>query len=370
LAVGVLVVVTGLSLGLAGGSSIQSNDVNYWILPDDDQQGISPVGYEGARLGSVHQTSAELRADAQIDHASPVAVQPIQLTEPTTDEQVWVLALGIIPSESGYEIGGIETSPLSPGDPYYANGTYNGTWTGEMVASPSTTELLGVERGARLETTEANRQLQVTAVAEENPRVGVNEAPVVLLHLAELQRLSKTATNDQATQILVLTDANIGSRLENVYPETTVEKRQGLFSVGATPSSLPFAMAVGSGLVAFGIGVAFVATMMGLELTATRSSLALLSAIGFRRRSIAVVLLAETVTVAVLGGIVGVAVGAFGIAAVNTGLGRVVGLPPVGTFDPVLIGYGIAAAVLVGVVSVAYPLYIMWRTETLAELTQ
>jgi putative ABC transport system permease protein len=370
LAVAVLVVVTGLSLGLVGGSSIQSSDVNYWIVPDDEQQGISPVGYEGARLGSVHQVSANLQTDSQIEHASPVAVQPIQLTGVESDKEAWVLALGIIPSESGYEIGGVETSQLSPGDPYYANGTYNGTWTGEVLGTPAAAELLGADRGSKLAVNKTKRELQVKTIAEQNPTVGVGEAPVVIMHLSELQQLAGTAAGDQATQILVLTNSNVADRLEDVYPGTRVETRQGLFAAGARLNSLPFAMALGAGLVALGIGITFVATMMGLELTATRSSLALLSAVGFRRRSIAIVLLAETITVAVVGGIVGVVIGAIGIVAVNAGLTRVAGLAPVGTFDPVLIGYGIAAAVLVGIVSVVYPIYIAWRTETLAELSQ
>lgn len=370
MAIALLVVVTGLSLGLADSTTVQSSDVNYWIVPEADATGTTPLAIEGAQLGGVHDVSASLAADDRISYVTPVAIQPLRLDRPATGDREWVLALGIIPTDSGYTLAGMETGSLDASYPYYANGTYNGTWTGEIVVSPAVSDRLDAGDGDELTAGEATRPLRVVDVADEDPRVGVSDAPVVVMHLAELQTLTDTADGDLADQILVATDADLRSDLEGVYPRTSVVTRSGLFSVAATPTNLPFAMAVGAGLVALGIGVAFVATMMGLELTATRQSLAILDAIGVSRLGITVLLVTETVTVAVLGGLLGIGLGALGIVGVNRGLGGVIDLPGVATFEPWLIGYGLVVAVAVGTISVLYPIYIAWRTDTLAELTR
>lgn len=370
-AIAVLVVVTGLSLGLAGTATVSADGVNYWIVPEEGETGITPLASEGARLGSVHDVAASIAEDERVEYATPVALQPLRLDHPRTDEQQYVMAIGIVPSDAERRIAGMSTRPLDDGYPYYDGGTYNGTWTGELIVSSAVQDRLGVAAGDELLAGEADRSLRVVSVASEDPTVGVGEVPTAVVHLAELQTLTDTVAGDQADQILVVTDgSDVRADLEGTYPKTAVVTRAGLFSVSATPTNLPFAMAVASGLVALGIGVAFVTTMMGLELTATRQSLAVLDAVGFSWGSVALLLVTETVTIVLLGGLLGIALGALGIAGLNAGVTDMVDLPAVATFDPVLIGYGLGVAVVVGVLSVGYPLYIAWRTDTLAELTR
>lgn len=370
IAIGVLVVVSGLSLGLAQTSTVESDDVNYWVVPEQEGTGTTPLAYEGAKLGSVHDISSTFSADERVSYATPVAIQPLRIDNPSTGEQMWVIALGIIPAEGSPTVGGMETAALDDSYPFYANGTYNGTWTGETVISPAVSEKLTAGEGDSLVSAEKSRQLQVVDVTDEDPTVGVNSAPTVVMHLSELQRLTDTDDGDQADQILVVTDSNIKGDLEGVYPRSSVVTRSGLFTASATPTNLPFAMAIASGIVAFGIGVAFVATMMGLELTATRQSIAILDAIGVSRFSLALLLISETITIAVLGGILGIGLGVVGIVGVNAGLTDLISLPAVATFRPVLVGYGIVTSVVVGAISVVYPLSIAWRTDTLEELTR
>jgi len=110
--------------------------------------------------------------------------------------------------------------------------------------------------------------------------------------------------------------------------------------------------------------------MMGLELTAGRQELAVLSAVGFSGRSRALVVVSETVTVAVLGGILGVGLGALAIVGVNAGVSSAIGIPSLATITPALIGYALVAAVAVGLCAAPYPLYLTTRTNTLEELTR
>jgi len=369
LAIAVLVIVTGLSLGLAGSAAVTSEDVDYWIVPEEEESGVSPLAYEEAQLGAVHDAREQIAANDAVEYTTPVAIQPVNLANPETESEGFVLALGVVPDTGSPSIAGIRTDTLDTSYPFYADGGYNGSWTGELIASPGVSELVGVEPGDRLTAGSDDRSLTVVDVAEDDPTVGPGETPVVVMHLAELQALTGLDRDDQADQMLVDSGGtDIQHELETIYEGTSVVTRGGLFEASTTPTNLPFAMALASGLIALGIGIAFVATMMGLELTATRESLAVLQAIGFSRLGIGILLASETVTVAVLGGVLGVALGMAGIFGVNAGIGEFLGLPTVATLDPVLLGYGLVAAAVVGLVSVVYPLYIAWRTEPVAEL--
>lgn len=368
-AIAVLVVVTGLSLGLAGTATVEGDDVNYWIVPEESDVGSTPFAYEGTQLSDVHGMSEELSHDDRISSATPVAIQLVRLDAVQTTESAHVMAIGVIPT-GGDRVAGIDISALDRTYPYYNEGSYDGEWTGELVASPAAADQLALSEGHRLTIQDADRQFEVVGLADENPQTGVGEIPVVIVHLAELQSVTGLGETDQANQIQVATtDSDVRKDIEEKYPETSVVTRSGFSGVQAEPTNLPFAMAVAAGLTALGIGVIFVTTMMGLELTATRQQLAVLNAVGFRYSSVALLVVIETLTIAVLGGLVGVALGLGAILGLNAGLASTFDLPMIAVIEPSLIGYGIGTATLVGILSVSYPLYITYRTGTLEELT-
>ncbi|GAB3411448.1 hypothetical protein GCM10027435_03050 [Haloparvum alkalitolerans] len=370
-AVGLLMVVTGLSLGLATGATVDGDGVNYWIVPDDGNAGSVPLSAEGTQLGDVHTTAARIESDERVRYATPVAIHPIRIQNPETDERMYVLALGIIPTAEQTHISGLNISTLDTAYPHYANGTYEGAWTGETVITPAVSAEIGTERGGPLELARDDRELDVVGAAETNLSAGVGEVPAVVMPLAELQTVTGTASGDQADQIMVSTsDSRVRESLTGIYPRTKVITRSGIVGADTTPTSLPLAMALTASLVAGGIGVAFVATMMGLELTAGRRELAMLGAIGFSQRSRALLSVSETLIVSALGGLLGVVFGTAGILALNAGIAQTIGLSTVAELSLPLAGYAFVMALLVGLLSAPYPLYLALRTDTLEELTR
>ena len=370
LAVALLVIVTSLSAGLAGGATVQSEDIDYWIVPDESGAGSVPLNAEGAQLSEVHRITAQLRADSRIDYATPVAITPIQLQNPTTDERTYVLALGVIP-ESGRHVAGLNTTPLAGSYAHHQNGSYAGPWTGEMVISPAVATELNITPNEQIAFGGNTRIGTVTHVTDTNLDAGVGEVPAVVMPLAELQTLTGQTSSDTADQILVsTTDPSVQSLLAGIYPGTSVVSRAGLTGAETSATSLPLAMALAATVVAGGIGVTFVATMMGLELTASRQELAILGAVGFSARARVLVVITETVTVAVLGGVFGVALGAVGVGGLNVAIAEVVGVTTLATLTPGIILYALAAAVGVGVLAVPYPLYLATQTDVLAALTR
>lgn len=370
LAVALLVVVTSLSAGLAGGATVQSDDIDYWIVPDESGAGSVPLNAEGAQLGDVHRITAELQADARIGYASPVLLQPLQVQHPATDAQTYVLAVGVIP-EPNREVAGLNTTPLAGAYTYYANGSYNGTWSGQSVISPVVADDLNATTGDTLRLGGASRDVTVTQITATELEAGVGKVPAIVMPLAELQAVTGQTTADSADQILVsTTDPSVESLLGTIYPQTTVVTRSGLVGADTSATSLPLAMALAATLVAGGIGVTFVATMMGLELTAGRRELAVLGAVGFSNRSRILVVLTETVTVAVLGGLSGIVLGLGGVAGVNRAIESTIGVAQLATVTPGIVVYALAAALVVGVLAVPYPLYLAVKTDVLTELTR
>jgi putative ABC transport system permease protein len=368
-AVALLFVVTSVSIGLADSTTVQSEGIDYWIVPDDGGSGSVPLESEGARLSQVHDITADLNADDRIEYASPVALQPLRLENPSTGDREYVIAIGILPPDGQRRVADMRLGPLSEAYPYYAGGEYDGEWTGEFVASPAVADRLALGVNDTAAVSGANRTLTLVGVNDREMTAGFGEVPAVAMPLAELQSLTGLDGADEADQILVsTTDPSVESSLAAIYPRTEVVSRAGLTGFQATSTNLPLAMALAATIVAGGIGVAFVATMMGLELTAGRRELAVLGAVGFSRRSRALVVVSETVTVAVIGGALGVGLGAVATVAVNAGVASAIGVPSLATVTPAVAGYAFVVAVLVGLCAAPYPLYLTIRTDTVEAL--
>lgn len=370
-AVALLFVVTGISLGLAAGATVESEDIDYWIVPDESGSGSVPLEAEGARLSEVHEVTERLRSDDRIDYVTPVALRPVRLENPETGNQTYVIAVGVIPPDRPRRVADMDVSALDAEYAHYDGGTYDGRRSDQIIVSPGVAASLGLDRGDTARIGRSDRSLTVAAVNDREMAAGFGEVPAIAMPLAELQSMTGLAAADEADQILVgTTDSSVESDLEGIYPGTEVVSRTGIAGAEATPTNLPLAMALAAALVAGGIGVAFVATMMGLELTAGRRELAVLDAVGFSERARALVVVSETITVAVLGGVAGVALGLVATVGVNAGVASALGLSSLTRTPPWLAAYALVAAVVVGLCAAPYPLYLAASTDTLEELTR
>lgn len=357
LAVGLMVTVTGISLGLASQSVVESEGVDYWLLPEDASVQSVAVSSGGPRLGSVHASSERIAADPRVEYAIPVGLELLPVSDGTTGERRYLLAVGVV-ARPGAEILGVPLDHLAPGDPYFADGSYDGAWTGEVVLNDAAAAVTNLTAGSRIALAgrDAPGPLTVVNVTDSEAATGVGSTPVALVHLSELQRLTGATGGDQADQILVGTDSpGVKDYLADLYPRTSVVTRSGIAAQEVSTSNLPLAVAVAALVVAVVVGVLFVTTLMGLEVSASREQLGALSAVGFSGRSLAVLVAAETVVLALLGGGVGLVLGWLGIVGVNRLGDALVGTGTVAVFDPLLIGYALVVAAAIGVVGAIYP---------------
>ncbi|QIB79211.1 ABC transporter permease [Haloferax volcanii] len=371
LAVTLMTTVSGIALGLGAENAIQSEGVDYWVVPEASTASSVAVSVGSPQLGDTHAITDRLARDERVDYATPVQTQLVTLAPEDGSTDEYVLAAGIIPPEEPTSVVGVSTEALTPGDPHYANGSYDGPRTGELVLNDAAAELLGVSAGDEVTASVGGSRAEFTVadVREGSLSSGVGPVPVALVHLSELQTMTGSTEGDLADQLLVSTDsAGVRSDIEALYPRTSVVTQTGLAVRGASTSSLPLAMAAVSLVVAVLVGVLFVATMMGLEVNADRRNLAVLSAMGYRTSSQMLLVVAETVVVATVGGVVGVVAGIGGIHLTNAITRELLGVQ-VALFDPVLVGYSVAVAALIGLVSSIYPAWLTWRTPTLEAMS-
>lgn len=359
IAIATLVLVTGIAVGLGAETTAYGSDVDYWIVPEGG--GASAlVNTGGAMFGETHPTTAELTEREEIEYATPVLTRPIQLESAT--EQEYVLAVGVVGAADASRIAGLPPSALSPGDPHFGDGAYDGPRTGELVASGAVASVLDIDESSEVTIVGPDESATVVAVADAREGAA-GDVPIVLMQLSELQTITGADEGDQADQILVSsTSTGIASELGTVYPQSTVETRSGLLAQNTVDQDLSLALGLTGLLTAVGIGLLFICATMGMEVVADRRELTTMTALGISTQSQLTVIGVQTIVTTLLGGIVGSLFGAIGIVAVNRGVTEIVDLSAVAIFHPVYFVYGIGVALLIGVLSLPYLFVLLART--------
>jgi putative ABC transport system permease protein len=372
IAVALMLVVTATGLGLVQGTTVRGDAVDYWVVPQSGGASTMVVSTGSARLGSVHEKSANLTRDERIEYATPVQIEVLKVGSGGSSE--YVLGVGVVSDERLDRVAGLPTAPLSAGDPYYANGSYNGTWTGETVLSSGAAETLGVGPNATLSVAGAlsgseNRDLQVTAVESAAVESGLSGMPVMLVHLSELQTITGAQSADQADQILVQSNAGgLETELEDRFADANAVTRSGFTAQKSVDSDLPLAMGLAALLIAIVVGTLFVATTQGLQVEADSEQLATLTAIGFSRRARAVLLVVQALALTLVGGALGVVLAYLTTAVTNYAATRAIAPVPIADFHPLLIVYGLGVSAFIGLLVIPYLLAMERRTEGVTEV--
>lgn len=373
-AVALLVVVTSVSAGLAAGTTVRGEDVDYWILPETESTAATVVTVEGTQLGDVHANTARIREIDGVGSATPVLVELVQMRVQGGDTTEWVLGIGVVPNARGTAIAGVSTRAMGGGDPYYADGKYDGAFTGQVVLSPAAASILNASAGDGLRVSSPAsiriaQSFAVTAVSETGLDTVRGQVPVAVFRLSELQAYTGAAEGDQADQILVRTNRpGVKPALEAAYPEATVVARSGVTTRQVLDADLPLAMSLTAFVVGIVVAGLFVATTMGLTVEADRRELAVLATLGFSTRARLGLVAATTVLVTLAGGVLGLVVGVLGVVAVNLVATTQLGVAPIALLHPLLVPYGLGVALAMGLVAMPYPVLLARRTDTLAEL--
>ncbi len=368
LAVGLMVVVTGIGVGIATQSTVYSEDVDYWVTPETDGGSSALVSTDTPQFGSVHSVTTNLSSQESIQYASPVLTQPIRI-KTVSGEAEYVLAVGVVKQPQFGEVSAVTTTGLTDNDPYYTQQT----WTGEVVLSSGAAELLSASEGDRLKITRpsraAGRNFSVTTI-DPGTQSG-SQFPVAVMQLSELQTITGADTNDEAGQIVVSsTDPDVRAMLADLYPRSEVSTRAGLNAQAVLEEQLPLALSVTAAIISVVIGTLFVMTTTGLSVAADRERLATLAAIGISKQTRFRLIAVEILTITFVGGLLGIGVGRGAITVANVFAQRTITTGAVASTEPIVLAFGLVVAGVIGLLALPYLALLLSRIGNAVEVTR
>ena len=373
LTIALLVVVTGVALGLADGGVVTDDDADIRITPEESATLSAVDGVEGPRLGATNERAETIRAQDGVEHASPVLVEPVQL-ESADGEPQTILLVGVVPDDEPRTVGGLSTETLESGDPHYANGSYDGPREDAIVLSEAAGERLEADTDSNLTVTGPHRSDEqpapsFTATTLESSGDEDDSTPIALVHLSELQTIAGADGGQLADHTLVWGESDAATAAaDETYPDAAVE------TVGGTDPSSLFGdgLAFATSLLALVVGVAicasFVATTAGMTVNEDRRTLAVLESVGYPTHSRLVIIAVSTLITTLCGALLGIVLGVGGIHAVNMAASATVAPGAVAQVHPVFVPYAIVVALISGLVAVPYPLAVAARTSVLEEV--
>ncbi|MGA9839855.1 MAG: FtsX-like permease family protein [Thermoplasmata archaeon] len=289
--------------------------------------------------------------------------------------------VGWIPSENA----GIETPELYngtgftlPGDPHYANGTYTGPFTHEIVLDQGLAAVLGVTVGGLVwvnptQATGASalpgwyaNSTAFRVVGVSGPFWLIPSALLSFLYLSELQSVvgGGTPSTDYASLVLIhLVDPTSATadqtRIETVFPTLTVITLTEV--LGAVQNVVNIYRTFGELIGAIGIIVAalFATTVLQMSVDDRSREIALLRAVGYTRARVGALVAEEGLVLALIGLAVGFPIAYLGAYELNRFLMHLISGLPVGftfvSFDSSVLLSGIVLVLAVGLVAAILP---------------
>lgn len=259
----VLLVGTGLGVVETGQQQFDRADRDLWITGGPVQFAPTQPGGVRNSVYDAHQLSAELGAREDVRIASPLLFQTVYVSRDGEEFQT-LAAMGVRGS------GGVSISDgrgfTNRSNSHYANGTYEGPRTRELLIDRRTATLLNVSIGDEVYiggTLAGARETQYTVVGVSGTGNQFLGTPTVTLPLSELQSLTGKTATDPATLLTLTTPDGVTaglvkSRLQQKYPE---------FEVRTNREQLQATVERQAVIIAGGVSLVILAIIAGLALT-------------------------------------------------------------------------------------------------------
>lgn len=308
-------------------------------------------GFQNSLVGA-HEVARTVEADPDVATAVPMAFQTVYAS-PNESEFQTIVAAGA--PARGPSVSIDEGRPFQHRDRHYADGTYDGPMSMEIVLDDRAASLLGVGVGDTVHvggTISAAREREFEVVGTSETFSQFVGAPTATLHLSELQTVTGTSASDRATFVTVDVEdgadlAPVEARLEATFPDYDV--RTNREQLQATLEQQAVVVVSGASLVALA-AVAGVLLVLNLQLSVVArhaQTFAAILALGTSRRSLATVVSLHSLCLGVLGGLLGVVLAVPAIEAVNVLAATVTGFENIAVHSPRLLLGGLGISVVV-----------------------
>jgi putative ABC transport system permease protein len=360
----VLLASVGVGVVQTGEEKFGQSGRDLWLSGGPIELQPGSVGGLENPIVDAHRLEAQLEAREDVRTANPFVFQTVYAS-PNTSEFDTIVGVGV--STGGPSVNLVEGRAIQADGSHYANGSYDGPMTHEVVVDERTATRYNLSVGDSLYiggTLATAREHEFTVVGVSNTFSQFVGTSTIVVPPDELQEITGLTASDRAAMMtLQLTaEANpeaTAAELEQAYPEYSIRtNREQLQALLADQ-----AVVITSGVSLLGLAViAGVLLLANLQLSFVarhRETFGALSALGTTQWSLVVVVLTNTLCIGVIGGALGSGLAVPGIWALNWVAATVTGFENlVSVSVPVLLG-GFAVSVAVSLVGgVAATLYL------------
>jgi putative ABC transport system permease protein len=342
----------GLGIAETGERKFDQSGRDLWITGGPLRFDPGAVGGVRNQLQDAHRLEQRIAARDDVRTAAALSFQTVYVSDDGREFET-VVGTGA-PAVAG-AVQLTEGEGFTRGDPHYADGTYEGPMTREVVIDPRTAALFDVGINDTLYvggTLAAARENEFRVVGISPTFSNFLGSPTVVLHLSELQAVTGTTGNDAAT--IVTVDVADGASVESV--ERDLQSQYPEYSVRTNREQLRSTLQRQAVVIASGGSLAVFASLAGAALTVNlllsyvyqrRRELAALKAVGLSTRTLVGITVVQAVLLGLAGGVIGVGLTAVSIPLVNAVAGALVGFGSVVSLDGtvLLAGVGLAVAI-------------------------
>lgn len=365
-----LLVALGYGLFTTGGEAIAWLERDLWVSGGGLGFQLGTVGGIENPIQNSHQTAAAIQADERVAAVQPIALMSVYVS-PNTSSFDSTIGVGTIRY-------GTATGPSRVGfnDTHYANGTYNGSMTHEVVISPATADQYNLSVGdtlyigGTLQTARANA-FRVKAISSRYSTFLGTSA--VAVPLSELQRITGTTGRDPAA----LLGVNLKPGADATAVEQSIEQQYPLLEVRGNDEQVQqligrqTAVVVGVlALVVVGLGGGFtlVVNVLATVVRSQQAELAALNAAGVATRSLVGVVFAQGALLGICGGLLGIGVLPVAVDLLNGLLADLSGFARLAKTPWWVYAGGFGLAVVVGTLAATVAGYQVARLSPLRHL--
>jgi putative ABC transport system permease protein len=362
----------GLGVIETGEEKFDASGRDLWVTGGPVQLAPGTVGGFENTVYDAHPMADTIERRGDVNTAVPLAFQTVYVS---ADGSEFDTLIGTGAPARGGSVQITTGSEFSSQDVHYADGTYNGSMTYEVVISPQTAERYDVgindtlHIGGSIGSARRN-EFRVVGISPTFSRfLGT---PTVVLQLSELQEITGTTGNDQATMITVdVTDdasvTQVESELQDTYPQYDV--RTNREQLQATLERQAVLIAAGGSLVVLAAiaGIALTTNLLLSLVYQQRRTLAALRAQGAAASTLVGVIGTQALLLGIAGGVLGAVLTIPAISGLNIVSEAVVGFEDVVSIQPRILIGGIIVALVIGILGA---LAAGWRVSRLSPLEQ
>jgi len=351
-----LLVSVGIGVVETGSDRFETADRDLWITAGPVELGAAGGSAVQNPLTDAHTVTDEVEQHESVQTVSPLAIEAAYIgTEP--DELTVVTGVGIPGTHEGVSIS--EGDSFEGPDTHYANGSYEGPMTNEVLLSTQTAERLGVEVGDEIyvggsQSAAQSQSFEVVGFTSDYTQL--LGSPTVVLRLSELQTVAGTAGSDRAT-FITLTAADEGSvdelqeELQSEYPNYEVRTNRQQLEAMVGDRAVVISAGVAVVVVAILGAVALLTNLLALVVAQQRSALAGLQVLGLSPTTIQAFAGGQGVVLGVVGGLAGLAATPLATRLLDLAVRSLTGFAGITSTPRAVYPAGLLLAVVVGAVA-------------------